>query len=65
MLKTDQRLALKLLKLSASSGEFQETLQLKQQIKDVLKGREGPYLSALELDQILRWKLDKLSLIHI
>jgi hypothetical protein len=59
MLKPDQGLALKLLKLSVSSDEFQETLQLKKQIKKALKEREVPYLSALELDQILRWKLDK------
>ena len=59
MLKPDQELALKLRKLSASSDEFQETLQLKKQIKKALKERETPYLSAIELDQILRWKLDK------
>jgi len=52
-------LALKLLKLSVSSDEFQETLQLKKQIKKALKEREVPYLTAIELDQILRWKLGK------
>lgn len=59
MLKPDEGLALKLLKLSASSDEFQETLQLKKKIKKALKERDVPYLSAIELDQILRWKLDK------
>ena len=52
-------LALKLLKLSVSSDEFQETLQLKKRIKRALKERETPYLLAIELDKILRWKLDK------
>ena len=59
MLKPDQGLALKLLKLSVSSDDFQETLQLKKQIKKALQEREVPYLSAVEFDQILRWKLDK------
>ena len=59
MLKPDQELALKLVKLSVSSGDFQETLQLKKEINKVLKGREAPYLTATDLNQILRWKLDK------
>jgi len=59
MLRPDQGLALKLLKLSVNSDEFQETLQLKRQIKKTLQDRTNPYLSASELDNIVRWKLDK------
>jgi hypothetical protein len=59
MLKPDQALALELLKLRVSSDEFQATLQLKKEINTVLKEREAPYLSAIEFDQIIRWKLDK------
>ncbi len=59
MLKPDQVLASKLLNLSVSSNDFQETLQLKKEIHKVLKERGTPYLTAIELNQILLWKLDK------
>lgn len=59
MLKPDKGLAVKLLQLGVSSQDFHETLSLKKQIKKVLQSRELPYLSAYELDQIIRWKLDK------
>lgn len=59
MLKPDKVLASKLLKLSVSSNDFQETLQLKKEIHNVLNERGTPYLTARELNQILLWKLDK------
>ena len=63
MLKPDQGLALKLLKLSVSSDDFQETLQLKKQIKKALQEREVPYLSAVEFDQILQYQQVQLDLV--
>jgi hypothetical protein len=59
MLKIDKFLAKKVIKCLKDNKDYAETLDLKVQIALSLSKRKEPYINAIELDNILKWKLDK------
>jgi hypothetical protein len=59
MLKIDKVLANKVIKSVKDNEGYAETLDLKAQIALSLSKRKEPYITAIELDGILKWKLDK------
>ena len=59
MLKATKELAKKIIANSTKSDVINETNELKKKFNALLKKRNPPYLTALEFDEIVRWKLDK------
>lgn len=59
MLEPTKELAKTLFLFKISSDDYLKTERLKFNIKDVLASRASPYLTATELDLIIKWKLDK------
>ncbi|MBT8635503.1 hypothetical protein C2751_07710 [Polynucleobacter paneuropaeus] len=59
MLKIDKVLAKKVINSVKNNKDYAETLALKAQIALALSKRKEPYITAIELDSILKWKLDK------
>lgn len=59
MLKIDKVLAKKVINSLQNNNDYAETLALKEQMALAISKRKEPYITAVELDSILRWKLDK------
>lgn len=55
---TDHSLATKLRAIVEDSDVFEETLELSNRFSDLKVSRSPFYLTAIEFDEILQWKLD-------
>jgi hypothetical protein len=59
MLKPTRELAKKIIANSTKSDVINETNELKKKFNALLRERIPPHLTALEFDEIVKWKLDK------
>lgn len=59
MLKPTKELAQKILAYTKNFKDINETSELKKKFSELLLKRKPPYLTALEFDEIVKWKLDR------